>query len=430
MTETPPERDHPFAGLFDPEHGDATDDPGRSDHQATAPRPDGGGEWRPATRREAREAREAHPSWTQSSYPRRRRARRRWIVPTVVSIVIVGLLAGGGAVVWSAFGPQIGRVLGLDGGNDFEGRGTGEALVTIKPGDIGEDIARTLHDNGVTKTFDAFYSLLLSKRDQPVFQPGTYRLKKGMSASAALDALLDPANRLSNRIVIPEGTRESDILKLVSESTKIPLDQLMAAAGDVSAYGLPPEATTLEGFLFPASYVFDPDSTPQQVLAKMVDRAKQALDDVGVPPEQRWRIVTLASIVQAEAGPNPDDLGKIARVFQNRLEQDIPLESDATIHYGLGEHDSIWITKAQYNDASNPYNTYVHPGLTPAPIGNPGEAALAAALNPTPGSWIFFVTVDLKTGETVFSTTAAEQDAAAERLQEWCRDPANKDFCG
>lgn len=426
MTETPPERDHPFAGLFDDEAPRA-EEPAVEPSQGAAP---SGDAWQPTTRREAREAREAHPEWSRTSYPRRERRRRRWIVPTVVTVVILALLAAGGAVVWTAFGPQIEKVLGLGEPDDYEGQGSGEALVTIKPDDIGEDVARALHEAGVTRTFDAFYDLLLSKREQPVFQPGTYRLKKRMSAAAALDALLDPANRLSHRIVIPEGTREADILRLAAEATEIPLDELEKAAADVSSFGLPSQATTLEGFLFPASYSFDPGVTAHEVLAKMVDRAKEALDDVGVPADQRWRVVTLASIVQAEAGPNPDDLGKIARVFQNRLDQGIPLESDATIHYGLGEHDSIWITSAQYNDASNPYNTYVHHGLTPAPIGNPGEAALAAALHPTPGSWLFFVTVDLKTGETVFSTTTAEQDAAAERLQEWCRDPANEKYCG
>lgn len=426
MTDTPPERDHPFAGLFGDDDRPAPPE-GRG---ASGSDGEDGSGWQPTTRREAREAREAHPEWTKSSYPKRERRGRRWLIPTIVTVVILGLFAGGGAVVWSAFGPQLQKVLGLGESDDYVGEGSGEAVVTISPGDIGADIARSLQAEGVTKTFDAFYSLLLTKKEQPVFQPGSYRLKKKMSASAALDALLDPANRLANRVVIPEGTREADILKLASEVTEIPLEELQQAASDVTAYGLPPEATTLEGFLFPASYTFNPGVTAHEVIARMVERGTQALEDVGVPPEQRWRIVTLASIVQAEAGPNPDDLGKIARVFQNRLDQGIPLESDATIHYGLGEHDSIWITKAQYNDASNPYNTYVHKGLTPAPIGNPGEAALSAALHPTPGDWLFFVTVNLKTGETVFSTTTDEQDAAAERLQEWCRDPANEAFCG
>jgi UPF0755 protein len=106
------------------------------------------------------------------------------------------------------------------------------------------------------------------------------------------------------------------------------------------------------------------------------------------------------------------------------------LQSDATVAYGTGNLDTVWTTDAERADASNLYNTYVHDGLPVGPIGAPGDVALLAALNPTPGPWYFFVPVNLKTGETVFSVTGAEHDRAVGKLQEWCRaSEENAAYC-
>ena len=128
----------------------------------------------------------------------------------------------------------------------------------------------------------------------------------------------------------------------------------------------------------------------------------------------------LASIVQREAGSNLDDFPKVARVFQNRLDQGMNLESDATVAYGTGNTHTVWTTDAERADASNRYNTYANPGLPIGPIGNPGDVAINAAIRPADGPWLFFVPVNLATGETVFSSTIEEHEAAVARLQEWC----------
>jgi len=121
---------------------------------------------------------------------------------------------------------------------------------------------------------------------------------------------------------------------------------------------------------------------------------------------------------------------KIARVFQNRLDQGMRLQSDATVAYGTGHTDRVTTTDAERADAGNPYNTYAHDGLPVGPIGLPGDAAIDSALYPTAGPWLYFVAVNLKTGETVFSTTVAEHNAAVKQWQAWCRaSPENAAYC-
>jgi UPF0755 protein len=294
-------------------------------------------------------------------------------------------------------------------------------MFTIKSGDDGSSISTNLAKAGVVKTYDAFYSLLLRQKPQVEFQPGVFKLAKHMSAAAALAALQDPASRVQNTAVIPEGTVEKDILQTVSDATKIPLPELQSAAANPAAYGLPPQAKTLEGFLFPATYTFAPGTTAQQAIKTMVDRMFQALDEAGVAPENRWNTVVLASIVQREAGLK-DDYPKVARVFLNRLAQGWDLQSDATVAYGTGHTDRVETTDAEREDASNPYNTYVHPGLPVGPISNPGDLAINAVQHPADGTWMYFVTWNLETGETIFSTTQAEHDAAVEKWQQWMKD--------
>ncbi|MGH3706357.1 MAG: endolytic transglycosylase MltG, partial [Agromyces sp.] len=313
---------------------------------------------------------------------------------------------------------------------DFEGAGTGEVVFMIHDGDVGSDIATNLVDEGVTASYDAFYDLLLEQSPEPEFHPGAYQLAEEMSAQAALDALQDPANKLENTFVIPEGMSLPDALVAISEGTDVPLENLQAAAVEPPAsYGLPAEATTLEGFLFPATYTLEPGLDGHAVLQTLVNRQFEALDAAGVPADQRWRTIVLASIVQREAGSNLDDFPKVARVFQNRLDQGINLESDATVAYGTGNTHTVWTTDEERADASNLYNTYANPGLPVGPIGNPGDVAINAAIHPAEGSWLFFVPVNLATGETVFSTTIEEHEAAVARLQEWCALDENAAYC-
>ncbi|ROR81844.1 UPF0755 protein [Plantibacter flavus] len=354
--------------------------------------------------------------------PPKRRRGRRGLIALIVSIVVVGGLVACAAVVWTSYEPQIRKVLGWEEPNDYEGAGSGEAVVMVNEGDIGEDIATSLHDAGVTKSFDAFYDLLLAQPTQPEFFPGAYKLKLKMSAESALAALTDEANRMEDTFVIPEGTAEQDALPSIAEGTGIPLEELQAAAADVASFGLPAEATSLEGFLFPATYSLPDGGDAHAVLQTLVNRSFQALDDAGVKPEDRWKTIVLASLIQKEAGLR-DDYYKVSRVFLNRLDpaqwESGLLQSDATVAYGTGNTHRVSTTDAERADASNPYNTYVHPGMVVRPISNPGDLAIDAALHPADGPWLYFVTWNLDSGETIFSTTQEEHEAAVDKWLSW-----------
>ncbi|HLP22889.1 MAG TPA: endolytic transglycosylase MltG [Microbacteriaceae bacterium] len=345
---------------------------------------------------------------------RSRRSRRRvWIV----LITIVAILGAGTAIAW---GPISSLVAALNGPEDYEGSGQGSVEFAVAEGDTGESIARNLVTAGVTKSFDAFYELCL--RENPVFEPGVFALKRNMSARAALDALLDSTNRLENTVLITEGQTEQDVFAELESVLGISRDELESLAAEPSRFGLPAEASSLEGFLFPATYQFNPGTTAHEALKTMIERSFEALDAAGVAPADRWNTVVLASLIQKEAGLR-DDFYKVSRVFLNRLNPDLwplgLLQSDATVAYGTGNTHRVSTTDAERADASNPFNTYVHPGLVRGPISNPGELAIDAALHPADGPWLYFVTVNLETGETVFSTTAAEHEAAVEQWLAW-----------
>jgi UPF0755 protein len=383
----------------------------------------------PLTRRELREAetREAaKPSKKRSLYasggdappPEKKKRRLGWLWALLVLLVIGG---GGVFAAWTLFEPQIREVLGWQLPTDYEGSGNGtEVEVVIKSGDFGLDIAKTLSAAGVTMTTDSFYQLLLPMEPQPNFLPGTYTLQKEMSAQSALDALLDPANRVVSHVVVPEGTKLTTTLQLLADGTGLDIAEYETAAADLASFGIPAEAPSLEGYLFPATYTFDPGLAAHDVLAQMVARCFQSLDAQGVAVEDRHRVLTMAALIQKEGG-STDDFYKVSRVFTNRINIGMLLQSDATVSYGSGG-TSISTTAAERADASNPYNTYVHPGLPVGPIGAPGDDAIDAALHPIDGPWLYFVLINGETGETTFSETLAQHNAAVKVWQAWLRD--------
>lgn len=363
--------------------------------------------------------------------PAPRKRSLKWLAITLPIVIVLGLGAGGAAFAWLNYEEQVRELLGWELPNDFEGTGNGEeAIVTIQAGDIGSDVANTLHDAGVTMTFDAFYDLLLEQPENVNFIPGNYTLQKQMSAQSALDALLNPENKITSRLLITEGTVLPSALAIISETTGIPLEEVQAAAADPTLYGVPANAPSLEGYLFPATYELDGTETAEGILQVLVNEMFARLDALGVAPENRHEVLTKAGLVQREAGPNEDDFYKIARVFQNRIDQGMNLQSDATVAYGTGNLQTVWTTDAERADASNPYNTYANPGLPIGPIGAPGEVAIRAVLAPADGPWLFFVPINLATGETVFSETADQHEAAVEQLRAWCNaSDENASYC-
>ena len=349
--------------------------------------------------------------------PRRRRHAGLWVL---LSMLAVFALAA--SVLYSTFQPQLKALFSTADSTDYVGSGTGKVVITITTGQIGGDVATTLKANGVTKTYSAFYSLLLSQVPQVKFTPGSYALKKEMSAQSALTALMDPKNKVSTQLVLPEGITVRGIvakLSAISASTGISAQQVEAAVADFKAYGLPAEAPSLEGYLFPATYTINPGETAQQVIQSFVKQMFSHLDAQGVAVADRHRVLTLAGLTQKEGG-NTADFYKIARVWSNRLAQKMNLESDATVSYGAGS-TKMNTTVAQRANASNRYNTYANPGLPIGPISNPGDEAIKATLNPAAGNWLYFVVVNCATAETAFSATSAAHEAAVAQLGAWLK---------
>jgi len=361
-----------------------------------------------------------------SYQPVRARSRRRprWAIIIPGLIIILGLLIGAAVLVVSQFASD-----------DFEGSGSGEVLVAIREGDTGTVIASKLQDEGVVKSSETFYKLLLQQDPEPIFQIGTYKLAQRMSSQAALDALMDPVNKIELKVTVIEGWFAAQAFERIAEVTGIPLQDFTEASKDYVSFGVPAEAPSIEGFLFPATYIFEPDQTASDIIQVMVNRMMRALDERNVAVEDRFTIVTMASILQREAGANPEDFYKVSRVFWNRLDPSIwprlMLESDATVTYGTQKTETVWTKPDERADSTNLYNTYANPGLPIGPIGLPGDLAIDAAINPAPGPWLYFVTVNLASGETVFSSTRAEHDAAVSQLGAWCRESASRGerFC-
>ncbi|PRA83467.1 endolytic transglycosylase MltG [Microbacterium sp. MYb66] len=354
--------------------------------------------------------------------PKKKR-RKGCLIALIIVLAIFGGIAAAGVWVANTYGDKISDALGWGESKDWEpGLATGEALVTIKQGDTGSPVSTALYEAGVTKTEDVFYDYIVEENLAVTFYPGVYRLQKKMTAEAALEALRDDANKMANAVSVSEGGTIVSSLPSMAETLGLPLADFEAAVQDPSAYGV--DAPTLEGWLFPAVYEFDPGVTAPQVIQRMVDRTREALDGAGVPAEDAERILTIASIIQREG--RLDDFAKVSRVIQNRLDIDMKLQMDSTAQYGYGSlHEGVVSSSKEALEDDNDWNTYVRTGLPATPIASPSDAAIKAAMEPADGPWLYFVTINLATGETQFSETMAEHEQGIEKWREWCR--ANPD---
>lgn len=337
---------------------------------------------------------------------RRRRNRGGFLAPMLAAIVLLGGVGAGGfyGYTWLRDAMTV---------EDYTGEGAGEVVVEIKTGQSASDVARTLQEQGVVKSAEAFVDAAAAADMSASLQPGEYTLRKQMSAAAAVK-LLDPDKRLRETVTLKEGLRLSDTLTQLAKQTGKPLREFQRAARDGKALGLPSYARgRLEGYAFPATYEISPKMKPVDILTAMVDRFHLTAGKDGLEKEAKalghtpHEIMTIASIVQAESG-SVEDMGKVARVIYNRLDGNPPrkLEMDSTVMYGLNKY-GVAATNADL-ESTSPYNTYEREGLPPGPIANPGDHAIQAALNPTKGDWIFFVTTDTKRGITKFTASEAE----------------------
>jgi len=338
--------------------------------------------------------------------PRGGKARRKgpmrraapWIALTVL-VVVLAVAGSGFFYVWHNYlHPP-----------DYSGPGTGSVTVQIKPGETATQVGEQLLAKGVVASVRAFANAAKASGHGNSLQPGDYRLHKHMAAALAFALLLKPSSRVLLKIVIIEGMRLSEIVAALGKATGN-LKGYQQAIKDVSALGLPSYAKgNPEGYLFPATYTVQPGTQPIQVLRAMALRFNQEASSVNLAATavhdqiSEGDAITIASLVQAE-GKRPQDLGKIARVIYNRLNARINLQLDTTVLYALHSRAAD-VTVAQTQNTRSRYNTYKHLGLPPGPIDSPGDAAIRAALHPARGDWLYFLTVNPRTGLTKFTNS-------------------------
>ena len=314
---------------------------------------------------------------------------------------------------------------------DFSGPGKGKVTFEVNEGDAVAAIGRNLKAEGVVASVQSFLDAAAADPDSSGIQVGFYELKKEMPAEDALEVLLNPANQVKTTVTVPEGMRVEDVVALLGEKTEFGAEKWNAALKDPAALGLPDYAEgNAEGYLFPATYEIGPKDKPQDILAKMVARWRQAADAAGL--EERAaelgktpaELMIIASLIEAEG--RGDDMPKISRVIYNRL--DGPgdqggtygtLGIDASNAYGLGKSGTTALSEEELL-VDTPYDTRRRPGLPPTPIEAPGDDAINAAANPADGPWYYYVTVNLATGETVFTETYDGFLDAKDQYTEYC----------
>jgi len=289
----------------------------------------------------------------------------------------------------------------------------------------------------VVKSAKAFVNVANEDPRARNIQVGYYQLYQQMPAKDALAMLLDPEkSRLVNGVTIPEGMITIDIFAKLSKALNIPVADFQAAAKDPLKLGVPAfwfnrldgkkaAKTSIEGFLFPATYEFPPDTTAESALKTMVQQFLDVTTEIGfVDAVQKnlnispYEALIAASISQAEA-VLPEDYPKVTRVLYNRVYGDaFPctcLQLDSTVNYylritGKKAQASEHLTEAQLHDPKDPYNTRDLKGMPIGPISNPGKLTLQGAMSPAKSAYMFFVTVDKK-GTMAYATTFEQHTA-------------------
>lgn len=373
--------------------------------------------------------------------PRHRRGSRggkksggRSAIAFLMAFVLLGGLGGG---VWYGYD----KVKGFFTAADYDGSGTDEVTVQIKKNSSLTEMGNVLVEADVVKSTKAFVEAADANPRGKNIREGSYKLRKQMSAEAAVALLLDKNARLTSGVTIPEGKTAKDVYAILAKATNLPVKDFETAAKDPEALGVPDfwftrrdkqkVTKSIEGFLFPDTYELDPKLTAADHLKLMVAHFLTVTGDMNfVDTVERKRNISpyealiVASLAQAEAG-NADDLGKIARVAYNRVYGGNffcdCLEFDVGINYyrqltGKSVLPSRKMTDALLYDPKNPYRTHGKPGLTPTPINNPGKTALEAAALPPPGKWLYFVAID-KAGHSAFADTVQQHDANVQKAK-------------
>jgi UPF0755 protein len=312
---------------------------------------------------------------------------------TLLILFLVALIAAG-AGVWLIivpFGPS------------------SETFVEVVPGSTSTRIAQQLESAGVVRSQFAFDFWRWVKRGK--LKAGEYRFDHPAPLIEVYDRIAR-GDVFTVAVTVPEGASVFDIGSRLEEAGIGTRQQFLDAQSRLTELvaDLDPKAKTLEGYLFPDTYRFQRKATPLQVATAMVKRFREAAAEIGLK-ENVHEVVTLASIVERETAI-PSERPLVASVFENRLAKHMPLMTDPAVIYGL-QVENLWRGQIHASDLKRdtPYNTYLHPGLPPGPIANPGLPSLRAAKKPANTSYLYFVAAGADPqGKSLFASTIEEHN--------------------
>lgn len=293
----------------------------------------------------------------------------------------------------------------------------GYGRVTIPEGAAFRTAADSLHAEGFVSSPWLFRVYArITGRDRQI-RAGTYVLERSLSWNELVDALRK-GQGIERRVTIPEGWSLAKIVPELATELGVPEDSVRAAVRDPelrSELGI--TTPTLEGYLFPDTYIFSYGTQARAAVKELVRHFEEKWkpewnDRLGEISMTRNEVITLASIIEKEARL-PEERPVISAVYHNRLRIGMPLQADPTVQYALGEHHE----RILYRDleVDSPYNTYRHTGLPPGPIASPGSASIEAALYPASVPYLYFVADS--DGHHEFRTTFREHREAKERIR-------------
>lgn len=293
-----------------------------------------------------------------------------------------------------------------------------EKRVTIPKGATFQEVVGVLDEEGVLRSPARFHLFARIVGVAGKVKAGEYALSTSMIPPMILHKLVT-GDVIKYRVTIPEGYSIRQIaVRLEGEDIINGEEEFVQAAFSSDlAPQLGIAGASVEGYLFPDTYLFSKGITAEEVIRTMVGKFRrvygpdfaQRAAELGMTDRE---VVTLASIIEKETGV-PDERPLISAVFHNRLKRGIPLCSDPTVIYGIVDFDGN-LRKSDL-ERRTPYNTYLIRGLPPGPIANPGKASLVAALNPAPVNYLYFVSRN--DGSHHFSTTLREHNQAVWRYQ-------------
>jgi UPF0755 protein len=328
----------------------------------------------------------------------------------VLALVLLLFVAAGGAAAW-----LYARVR-----QPYHGFTGSEQFVEIPPGAGSRTIGERLAQGGVVRDPLTFRVALWLAGEGRRLKAGEYRFDRPMTPAEVIDKIAR-GDVYVVHLTFPEGLTSFDMAKIFESHGLGPAAAFVAAVNDVTAIkDIDPDATTLEGYLFPDTYAVPRKTDASKLVRLMVaEFAKTWTADLRAAAAARQltthQAVTLASIVEKETA-QASERQVVAAVYANRLRIGMPLQCDPTVIYALqraGTYDGN-IHKTDLS-IDSPYNTYRYPGLPPGPIASPGKASLSAAVHPADADYLYFVSRN--DGTHVFSRTLDEHNRNVQKFQ-------------